>query len=169
MKTTERRNGATISFVYTDRSSGPPHTAPWHAHANMGMRVAMQYKHLEHTFYSSPSHFSRSSYTTSCVSAMENSKIDLKYSRPQRAWGAWTVKSIRWCGPTEETCSLKTQKREGLLEFGLRVGGRRLRISREKGLPSRQRDSRGRGGVESGDSGSTDLTFAKHLKQREST
>lgn len=57
---------------------------PGHAYTNMEIIVAVQYKHLEHILYPFPTHFSRSSYTSSCVSATEDSKIE-KYSHPQRA------------------------------------------------------------------------------------
>lgn len=83
--------------------------------------VAMYYKHLEHTFSPSPAHFSRSSYTMSRVSAVQDSKIDVKCFRPQRTWGAWTITLIPWCGPSEEACSLKTQRSEG--HWGLASSG----------------------------------------------
>lgn len=63
---------------------GLPTPFPWHAYTNMEIIVSVQYKHLEHTLYPFPTHFPRSSYTTSCVSATEDSKMK-KYSHPQRA------------------------------------------------------------------------------------
>lgn len=76
---------------------------------------------------------------------MEDSKIDTKYSHPQKApkeHGPVCLSIIQWCGPTvgegrwgeHGPWSLK-----GPLESSPRVGGRWLRASWEKGLASGQK------------------------------
>lgn len=93
---------------------GAPHTVPQHADTNMEIRVAVQYSHPEHTLYPFPTHFPRSSYTTSCVSAKEDSKMDTKNPHPQRTPGERGPLCLSsGVGPQRETWTSKSQGNEG--------------------------------------------------------
>lgn len=69
-------NEVTVSFICSDRSTGPPHSFSSMT-ADTKIRVAMEYKHLGHVLYSFRTRILRASYMPSCELAVEDSQIDV--------------------------------------------------------------------------------------------